>query len=282
MWMGTPHRVPRRRRQLGALLTKLRVEAGLTQAEVARRLECTDSTISRIECGQPPNIHLMRAMLDLYTVTVDRWKPIEDMLAHAKEKGWWHAYRLEGTTGYGYVPIEAEASRVRSYQLALVPGLLQTEAYMRAVFAVGHQVPIKQVNNEIAARLKRQERLFGDDPLTLHVVLDESLLWRGFEWEVMCAQLAHIAEMAELPNVTVQVIPSSVGPHEALGGMFAVLGFPEPHEPDVAYVEHTLGSVHIEKPDEVRQYKRLFDRLSALALDPAASVALVAKVASEL
>jgi transcriptional regulator with XRE-family HTH domain len=235
--MGTPHRIPRRRRQLGALLTKLRVEAGLTQAEVARRLERTDSTISRIEGGQPPDIHLMRAMLDLYTVTVDRWKPIEDMRARAKEKGWWHAYRLDGLGddygyGYGYVPMEAEASRVHSFQLALVPGLLQTEEYMRAVFATSSQVPIKQVNNEVAARLKRQERLFGDDPLALHVVMDESLLWRGFEWEVMSAQLARIAEMAELPNVTVQVMPASVGPHEGFSGMFTVLGFPD--EPDVA------------------------------------------------
>jgi transcriptional regulator with XRE-family HTH domain len=274
--MSPPHRVPRRQRQLAALLVRLREQAGLTQAEVARSVHRTDSTISRIEGGQPPDIHLLHAMLDLYTITVDQWPPIDDMLAKAKEKGWWHAY---GQRDLGYLSAEDEASAVRVFQVNYIPGLLQTTDYTRAVFAAA-RVPMsnQEVETGIDVRQRRQERLTGDCPLQVHAVIDEVALRCPIEPRIMRSQVKQIVERAALPNVTVQVLPVTARPHPGMEGSFIVLSFPD--DPGLVYVEHAFGSVHLEA--NISAARLAFDHLAGLALSPAESIDMIERVAAEM
>lgn len=279
--MGKRCKPTLRRRLLGRELRRLREEIGLSQQEAARALNYTDSTISRIEQGQLPNYHALRAMLDVYGLTADQWQPYLDMYDRAKERGWWQAY---GVDARGFIALEHEACLVREYQPGYVPGPFQTADYIREIFArsrIGHSR--RWVDNQVALRLKRQERLTADPPLRFHAVIEEHVLHRVVGGrEVWRAQLRRIAERAELPNVTVRVLPHSVVAPDGWNGMFIVLSFPETDDPDLAYVEHGFGSVHIEREDEVNGCRLAFDHLASLALAPAESVALIERVAAEL
>ncbi|WP_225978023.1 helix-turn-helix domain-containing protein [Gandjariella thermophila] len=269
-----------RQRQLGRELRRLREQAGLSQEKAATLLRYTDSTISRIENGQLPPYHGLRAMLDLYGVTVDQWDWYLDLYDRAREKGWWHAY---GLLDAGYVGMEDEACRVREFQLGLVPGLLQTDDYIRAVFAVSPtQWSTDAVEVGVAIRRKRQERLTADPPLEFHAILDETVLHRRLpDVEATRAQLRHIARAAGLPNVTVQVLPSDVGLHYGLVSSFTIVSFPDRQDRDVVYLEHVAGALHVEKESEVAKCRLDFDRLAALALSPEESVALIERVADQ-
>jgi transcriptional regulator with XRE-family HTH domain len=270
-----------RRRLLGRELRRLREESGLSQEDAARDLNCTDSTVSRVEQGQLPNYHALRAMLDLYGLTVDQWQPYLDMYERAKERGWWQAY---GVDARGFIALEHEACVVREYQPGFVPGLFQTADYIRetsALSRIGHSR--RWVENQVAMRLRRQERLTADPPMRFHAVIDEPVLHRVVGGPaVWRAQLRRIAERAELANVTTQVLPRSVVAPDGWNGMLIVLGFPEPDDPDMAYVEHGFGSVHIERKDEVTACRLTFDHLASLALAPGESIALIERVAADL
>jgi hypothetical protein len=172
--------------------------------------------------------------------------------------------------------VEAEASAIRTYQLGFVPGLLQTETYMRLTFSAARQrFEGERLENEVAVRLRRQRSLFDDPVLTPHAIVDETVLHRE-----SCdrEQLDHIVAMAALPNVTVQVIPHSAGVHPGMHSNFILVSFPDPAEPDLAYVEYGFGSLQIEKEREVRAVPLLFDHLADLALDQQDSVGFIAKL----
>lgn len=252
----------------------------MSQEKAARLLRYTDSTISRIENGQLPPYHGLRAMLDLYGVTVDQWDAFIALYDRAREKGWWHAY---GVDDAGYVSMEDEACRVREFQLGVVPGLLQTEDYIRAVFAASPTGwSSKAVDIGIAVRRKRQERLTADSPLEFHTVIDESVLHRKLpDAEATRVQLRHIVRAAGLPNVTVQMLATDVGLHYGATGSFTIVSFPEREDRDVAYLEHVAGAVHVEKESEVAKCRLTFDRLASLALSPEESVALIERVAEQ-
>ncbi|WP_245788107.1 helix-turn-helix domain-containing protein [Amycolatopsis marina] len=275
--MGEPRKPNFRMRQLARTLRRLREQARLTQEETARRLRLSEAKLSRIEHGQLPNYHEFLAMLDLYGVIVSDYDEYVRMYDRAEERGWWHAY---GHDDRGFVSIEAEASVVRTYQLGFVPGLLQTEGYMRAVFAAERE-PLDSniLEKQVEVRLRRQHRLFEEPLLGVHAVVDESALLRN-----ACdrEQLVQIAARAELPNVSFQVIPSQVKVHEGLYSNFIVVSFPGKHEPDLAYIEYGFGSLQIEKASEVRAARLSFSHLAGLALDEQRSIAWLRRVADEL
>ena len=272
-----------RRRELGALLRKLRLEKGLTVEQAADHLLFSMSKLSRIETGHGvATLRDIRDFCDLYDVTDEAERERMMNLARAgKQQGWWQPYDLPYST---YVGLEAEATSIRTFQPSVVPGLLQTEEYARAVHQAAEpeaslgQLTPDIVEQRVRARLRRQRRLKDINPLGFRAVLDEALLHRVVgSPEVMERQLAHIAELAGLSNVTVQVIPNDAGAHPAPGSMFNILDF-QAAVPDVVYVEGLAGWIYIERPEDVSRYNRVFARLSEMALDSVRSVDLILKI----
>jgi transcriptional regulator with XRE-family HTH domain len=271
-----------RRLQLGRILRELREQAGLSLEVAAPALDWSSSKLSRIENGrQGVDVHGVRTMMDVYGVGGPQWDELLDLTRSTAKKGWWRAFGLDDK---GYVPLEAEATLVREATASYVPGLLQTEAYARAVFAVAiHPRTEAELDKLAAVRRVRKERLTSaEDPLELVAVIDEVVLRRPVGGPaVMRAQLAHLVEAAALDRVTLQVLPMVLGAHPGLPAPFTLLTFGGIDFGDMVYVEHPVGAVHISKEDEVAVARLRFDRLRSLALDPDESVALIRRVAAE-
>ncbi|GDY31302.1 helix-turn-helix domain-containing protein [Gandjariella thermophila] len=270
--------VPRLR--LARELKRLREIARLSLDHAAKELDVSTATLSRIENGkQGVNVHLVRSMLDLYNGS-DCWNELLDLARQARRKGWWQEY---GISDYGYVALETDAAVVRDFQLTLVPGLLQTSAYARAVFEAEGDVPSRDIGRHVDVRMLRQGRLHADEPLVLEAVVHEHALRSLVGGAVaMREQLLNISELAALPNVTLHVLPAAAGAHVSMQGAFTVLSFPRDVLPDRLYIAHSTGALHIEKVDQVRAARLKFDRLRGCALDPDASIRFVRQVAGEL
>jgi hypothetical protein len=269
-------------RQLARTLRRLREDAGLSLEEAAPRLDWSTSKLGRIETAQQGvDVHGVRSMLDLYNVGGAQWTEIIDLTREAKQKGWWHAYGLKLA---GYPALEADAAVVYEYQLGLVPGLLQTADYARALFRGSRpQRTEAELDYHVRSRLFRQRRLTEDPLLELVAIVDETVLHRPIGGvEVMRAQLRHLASQAALPSVCFQVLPVSAGAHQGTNGSFTVLGFTDPDEPAIAYTENAVSAAHVHKEAEVRGYKLVFDQLRSEALSPRDSVALVERLAADL
>jgi hypothetical protein len=168
------------------------------------------------------------------------------------------------------------------YNAELVTGLLQTEPYTRAIMTAALRTDNNDMERQITVRMQRQRRLTAADAPTLWVVLNESALHRQVGGPaVMREQLAHITELAALPNVTIQVLPFTAGAHPAMLGSFTLMQFPDPADLDVVYVEAETGALYLEKPEDVRRYSLILDYLRAQALGPAESRALIEQMAGE-
>ncbi|GDY31969.1 transcriptional regulator [Gandjariella thermophila] len=264
-------------------LRRLRESAGLTIEEVAEKLECSASKISRIETGRvgvgPRDV---RDMLALYGVDSAQVDELVQLAREARRKAWWTAY---GDVVPGpYVGLEAEAESVRTYQGLLIPGLLQSEGYIRALIRqVRSDVSEEEINRRVQVRAARQALLVEDDPLTLWAVVDEAALRRLVGGRaVMREQLDRLREAVTLPNVTLQVAPFSAGGHAGMDGPFVILGFPEHRDPDVVYIESTRSGVYLEHSEDVQRYASMFEQLTASALPPDQSDALIAAIARDM
>ncbi|SFB48783.1 Helix-turn-helix domain-containing protein [Amycolatopsis marina] len=269
-----------RKRRLGRRLRQMRERARMSLEEASARLDTTRSSLSRIEKGESrADVHLVRSMMDLY----DHYDAdLLDLARAAKRKGWWHAY---GIKDRGYIGMETEAVEVLTSQLVYVPGLLQTEDYMRAVFASGsvRRTP-DELENQVHARLYRQERLRDEEsPLGLTAIVDESALRRPLGGPTaMRAQLRHLVEAAQLPSVTLQVLPYTPKAHSGLEGAFTILRFADLEDPDLLYAEYPTGAIHVEKPDELRAVMLVLNQLRSEALTPEDSVAFIETVATQM
>ncbi|MEY9969307.1 transcriptional regulator with XRE-family HTH domain [Streptacidiphilus sp. MAP12-16] len=277
-----------RRRRLGVELRRLRQAAGLTIDDVACDLDCSDTKISRIETGKMKARQLdVRAMLDLYGVADGESRErLLQLNREARIDGWWSGFEDVLPTGFEtFVGLEAEAAALRSYALAVVPGLLQTEAYARALFRAGHpDASAEQVERLVALRTTRQLLLVrAPSPLRLWAVVDEAVLRRPIGGrEVMADQLRAMAELAHQANVLFQVLPFDKGAHVSLSGMFTLIEFPNDADSDVVYVEGAGGNLYLERPRDVREAARAFSRLVAAALDCDDSRRFILTAAEEL
>ena len=271
-----------RRIQLGRALRELREAAGLSVEVAAPRLDWSSSKLSRIENGQQAvDVHGVRSMLDLYGVGGKRWTELIELTRQTRQKGWWRAYGLDDL---GYVPLETEASMVRDFTLTYVPGLLQTADYARALFRSDLRRRTQaEVENAVTVRTIRARRLTAETaPLELAAIVDEAVLHRPVGGPaVLRAQLAHLVRAAALPTVTLQVLPRALGAYPGMSAAFAVLSFGDLGVADMAYVEHPVGAVHIDKEADVARARLLFDHLRSLALSPGDSVALIERVAGQ-
>jgi hypothetical protein len=203
----------------------------------------------------------------------------------AGQRGWWDAY--SDTLGPEYtalIALEAEAESVRWYSPMLVPGLLQTEQYAREVIRSGLLIaPPGEVERRVQVKMTRQRVLTGNSPPRLRVVLDEAAILRTVGGaDVMREQLAHLAEIAGRPAITVQVLPLTAGPHPATTGEFTILGFPDLIAPDVVYLENMTSDLYVEREGEVYRYGMAFDRLRELALTPQQSAQLITERADSI
>jgi transcriptional regulator with XRE-family HTH domain len=275
-----------RARQLAAELRRLRDVATLTGEEAANRLGWSPSKVSRIETGQTaPSAADLRQILDLYEVAGTQRERLELLSRSAGQRGWWDAY--SDTLGPEYtalIALEAEAESVRWYAPMLVPGLLQTERYARAVISAGLLIaPPGEIDRRVQVKMTRQRVVTRDGPLRLDVVIDEAAVLRMVgNAEVMREQLAHLTAMAAQPNVTLQVLPLVAGAHPATTGEFTILGFPGLVAPDVVYLENMTSDLYVEREAEVYRYGMAFDRLRALALAPENSAAFLAETADSI
>jgi transcriptional regulator with XRE-family HTH domain len=269
-----------RRRELGALLRKLRTEKGLTVEQAADQLMFSMSKLSRMETGHgAPSRRDIRDLCALYEVTDEaERKRMMNLAVEGRQAGWWQSYDLNQFADY--VGLEADAVSVKNYQSILIPGLLQTPEYARAVNeAVIPQPDPERLEEQTEVRLRRQDRLTQDPPLRFGVILDEAALHRVIGGPaVMEAQLRHLTELSKLPNVTLQVIPFSAGAHPAMDSTFNVLEFADA-VPGVVYVEGLVGWVYMKRSRDVERYARVFERLCHVALPPRESVELIEKAA---
>jgi len=256
----------------------MREQADMSLDKACVLLDKTRSSLQRLEAGETRlDVHLVRSMMDVY----DQFVPdLIDRTRDALKPGWWVSY---GIKDMGYVDVETEAAVVRELTLLHLPGLLQTENYMRALFEV-HQLKRSKTElaNQIAVRKIRQERLTAEkNPLQLVALVDEAALRQTLGGpKVMREQLEHLISMSQLPTVTLQVLPTDMGGHGGISGSFIVLEFPDPTDFDLLYVSYPTGSTHIEEIDEVSRARLLFDHLSSRALSPTDSLAVIERVYS--
>jgi len=272
------------RRRLGNALKRARDQAGKTQDEAAAVIDAAASKISRLELGQS-GIKLtdLNLLLDLYGVSGEQAEWMRDLARAGRQRGRWSGYRNVIPDWFrAYVDLESDASEIRWYQPEVVPGMLQTEAYIRAMHATAHpRVTDEEVNKQVAVRLERQAIL--DQPgTTLHFILSESALRRNIgDATIMHQQLIHLAEVAERPNVELQVLPFDAQTFGAAWVGFTILRFDHDATSDVVYLEGYTDADYLDSPDEVQAYTALWNRLSAAAIGQVESRTLIIRLADE-
>jgi transcriptional regulator with XRE-family HTH domain len=275
------------RARLTAELQRLRRDAGKTQDEVARALDWSASKLIRIEGG---NVRIsttdLQALLRHYGVTDEqRIAELSTLARGARERGWWTLYREHLDDAYStYLGYELGASFIRSFSPLLVPGLLQTEDYARALTIEYKPAPVAETVIEV--RMQRQDRIFGRDDLPQqHYVLDEAVIRRRVGGQrdpgIMPRQLAHLLEMARRPDITLELIRFDKGAHFGMRGEFTVLGF-ETGPTGVVYLENTQRPLTVTDGDEVASYLDAFDHLRQLALREDESIEFISAVTAEM
>lgn len=274
-----------RLRRLAAQLRELREECGMTQEDVSERTGKDRSTLYRLENAQQrPQRSTLIQLLDLYRVENSRRGELLALLREAGQRGWLETYRHDLPAMYAdYIGFEEEARSISQFESLLIPGLLQTEDYVRALLrGTMPDAPSEQVENRVAVRLARQALLDREDPPRLWSIIDEAAVRRLVGGrDVMRSQLERLREAASRPNVTIQVIPFDVGAHPGIDGPFVILEFPDPADQSIVYTESASGSIMLEEEVEVRRHIQMFQHLRAAALSPNSSAALLAEIAAE-
>jgi transcriptional regulator with XRE-family HTH domain len=277
------------RRRLRAELRAARQKAKLTQDQVAEALDWSQSKIIRIEAGSVGiSTTDLKALLSLYGIDdqglVDRLVALGKA---AKERGWWSNYRDILSLGRGhelleFIEYESAAVIIRNFEPLLVPGLLQTEEYARAV--ISEYAPPDRVEALVEIRMKRQQLVEHRDGPLLFFVLDEAVLHRPVgSKDAMHRQILRLIELGRRPHVTIEVVPFSGGAHPGLLGSFVVLEFLDPEDGYVLCLENARGELtRREEPDEVQPYLDTFERLRAMSLGPEGSYQYLLEVADAI
>ena len=273
-----------RRRQLGRELRAAREAKKITRERAAEELSAHLTTVYRYENGGVSLKALeLKALLDLFDITEPGERArLEALRAEGKRRGWWSGYRSALRTSYQtFVGLEDSAVARRDFASIVLPGSFQTEEYARAVMATAiPQLDPGVIDSRVQVRLQRQELITRDvEPLRIHVVLDEAAVQRRVGGDgVWARQLDHLLELEQLRNVTIQVLPFSVGAFAEALGAFIVLDFAE--GPPIAYAELTAGDLYAEGADAER-FIQHFDALKTAALPPPLSVNLIRKLRVE-
>ncbi|HET9257939.1 MAG TPA: helix-turn-helix transcriptional regulator [Pseudonocardiaceae bacterium] len=268
---------------LGKEIRQLREAAGISREQAASALKCSKARIDHIEVGRNAMGYAELVMLlrDHYGAE-HRIGELEALRENASQRGWWSTAGLSDWLAR-YVGLESDATSIRTFELEWIPGLLQTEDYARATYSVDDRWTGRDIDRRVGARMRRQERLRGPDPLRVIAVVSEGALARCARHpSVAQAQLRQLIDRAQWPNIELRVLPFDQGLHVAMGASFSLLSFPDGLLGDVANQEYTVGGDVIEDPVVVSLLDRLFGKLRDQALGPDESLAKIAELATTL
>ncbi|NVI91256.1 helix-turn-helix domain-containing protein [Actinomadura sp. BRA 177] len=273
-----------RARRLARWLRDFRRKSGLSQEAVAARLGWSQQKVGHLETGRnkaaPRDVALL---LDIYGIVTPEREMVLELAERADQRGWWTDYA--DVLSSPYVALEDEASMIGEWAPQVVPGLLQTPDYVRALLTAGNMdgTSAQEIERRLQARLARQTiTTRTENPPDLHVILDEAVLTRQVGGpEVQRDQMHRLLRETRRPNITVQVLPVSAGAHVGLDGAFILLRFAEAADPDVAYTEGFHGAVYLENPHLVTRCNVAFERLRELALSPQESADLIETAAKQ-
>jgi transcriptional regulator with XRE-family HTH domain len=273
-----------RRRRLGQELRQLRESTGLTIEEVAQRLEVSPAKISRIETGRvgvrPRDV---LDLLDQYKIYGNHRDNLLTLTREARQQGWWHSYNDVLSEGIDiWVGLETEAESIRSFEVQVVPGWLQTSEYARAVLhAYYRSDPPEQIERRVKLRMARQRLVIEENNTPIWAVLDESVLYRSIgDAQLMQSQFRHLLDLSGEKNVTIQILPFDKGVYSTPGG-FAIMRLPHP-DPEVVVVEYRGGTLYIERPEDVTTHAHVFDLIRATAKGPEESTRYISDLANKL
>ncbi|RKT56887.1 helix-turn-helix domain-containing protein [Saccharothrix australiensis] len=272
-----------RRRVLASALVQLREEAGLGFDDVTRELGYSKSKISRIESAVTGvSIVDTKALAELYGADPEKIQWLLRLAKVAKKRGWWHVYGDVLFDWFSeYVVLESEAVALESFEIDLIPGLLQTPEYARWVIrAYAPHAADEVINKRAELRQTRQQRL-EDGSLSIWAILDEAALRRVVgSPDSHEKQLRHLLKLAALPNVTLQVLPFGKGAHMSMGIAFTLLKFTD--FPSVVYIDNLTGGLYLDDDAEAERYSLAMDHLRAAALDPKESASFVKQVINDV
>ncbi|MET3422657.1 transcriptional regulator with XRE-family HTH domain [Actinoplanes tereljensis] len=273
--------------QLGARLRALRHAAGLSREEAGHPIRASESKISRMELGRVGfKERDITDLLTLYGVTdPQEHQRVLQFAREASAPSWWHSYGdVLDPWFQTYLDFEQAATLIRTYEVQFIPGLLQTEAYARAVISLGYDKNVPdEIDRRLRLRMERQQLLRRSDAPKMWVVLDEAVLHRPIGGTaVLREQVESLLDLAESPGVQIQVMPFASGGHAASGGAFSVLRFPYQELADVVYIEYLTGSLYLDKPDEVDRYAAALSRLFIEAAPLSETSAILNRVRKEL
>lgn len=275
-----------RLKRLGSALRDLRAASELTADQVARSLGWSGSKVSRIEnANQFASPNDVRDLLSLYGLGEEEIEKYVTIARQAKQRDWWHKFDDVLPEWFeGYLGLEAEATKISTYESDLVPGLLQTERYAAAVLAA---FPLRTTPDEmeraVELRRARQARLSGDNSVILDVVISEAVLRRVIGGpQVMRVQLESLIDATQAPNITLRLVPFTAAEHPGINGAFSVLEFPDPADGRTVCVEALASTLYIEGTRQVGLYRLAFDQIREAALGPAETTKVIATRVEEL
>ncbi|MFF8566296.1 helix-turn-helix domain-containing protein [Streptomyces albidoflavus] len=276
------------RLQLGRELRKLRVAANLTSTQVVRKLICSPSKLTRLETGENVVVETadVMALCEIYKAPPEIRELLLGYAAVTKTKrDWWQSpeYRPAISPSFkAYLGLEATAEALHNYEGEFVPGLLQTEGYVRAVHQLRHKtLPSDEIDRMVSVRMTRQEAMLRPDrPLKFAAIINEAILRRQVGGpSVMRAQIEHLAEMASQPSVRVQVVPFKAGGHAGMDGAFTLLRFED--APPIVYWENLGGASVVRRRADVAEYEEAFTDLQILAVGPQESLGMIKEAIKE-
>jgi uncharacterized protein DUF5753/helix-turn-helix protein len=275
-----------RRMLVGAQLRRLRTEAGISREQAGEAIRASEWKIHRLENGQVGfKERDVVDLLRLYGIT-DPGEVAEFVVVarEANAPGWWQQYGdLLPQWFRAYVDLESAATLIRTYEGQLVPGLLQTEDYMRAVIGGAHLAESpEEAERRVALRVSRQRLLERPGAPRLWAVVDEAALRRPVSGpKVMRGQLERLMDAAKLANVTLQILPFDAGAHPAMVGAFSILRFADQELPDIVYVEHLTNALYLDKREDVNDYLHVMDSISMRAAPPGRTTDILHKILKE-
>ncbi len=275
------------RRRLRTELRRARLEAGLTQEHVAGVMDWSLSKLIRIENGSVSiSTNDLKALVQYYKITDD--KRIAELLALARasrERSWWSTYRDISKQLAQLIEYESAAYISRHYQDLVIPGLLQTTEYMRtSTRQLAPDMPASQVDTVVEVRLKRQELVKRAETPLLFFVLDEAVIRRMVgDRDVMRRQLQQLVEAADMPNITVEIVPFTAGLVPGLQAPFVIHEFSDAADDELLYLESPRGDVlNRDNPDEILRYREDFERLRRASLGPQGTIDFLREVIAGL
>lgn len=280
--MTAPHSPTVRARRLGFYLEKLREEHELDAGTVAARIGKHLSTVRRIEQAKTqPDGPVIEALLGVYGVDEAHRLALLNLAENAWRRGWWQEFGdvLDGT----FACLEDEAHLIYSWQAQLIPGLLQTDEYARALFSTGTPRPsAEEIEQRVDARARRAKLLRRTPAPQMHAILGEAALRQQVgQPDTMREQLRHLLDVSDRGNVTLQALPFEAGAHLGLAGPFVIFGFSHPDDPDVAYTENLSGSAYSESEKALKRFRLAWSDIADAALSPEDSVSMIDALINE-